>query len=226
MIRLLDRYRLFLAGLLVAAGVFYLAVPRSIAVFNALDGVQTANALVAGKYLLSEDLRKLAVSRAAALAWGENPVYTRDLARAYHRLSRRAPPGTRKSLQGAAHDISAREVRARPMNAVAWWRLGVMRAAIAGRPQAQSAAYLHRSILMQRNAMTLMPLRLRAVSDHWRQFDPAQRRDVRPQFAAAWRRDPKSVIRIAQNPHRRAVIRAALATDPRLLGAFEAALGK
>lgn len=219
-----DRYSTFLVGLLFAVGIFYFALPQGISAFKALDGDRIANAVGSGEQLESDALRKLAVSRADALVWGENPVYARDLARAYHRLSRNAAPETRKSVRAAAHDASERELRARPLNAVAWWRLGVMRAELDGGTTARSASYLWQSVNVQPNAMNLIPLRLRAISDNWFRFDAVQRRDVRPQFAAAWRRDPKSVIRIAENPRRQAVIQAALATEPRLLGAFEEAL--
>lgn len=224
MIKGSDRYAIFVVGLLLAVGIFYLAVPQSLSALKAQDGVRTATALASGGQPESDDLRKLAVSRADALVWGENPAYARELAHTYHRLSRYAAPEARKSVRLAAHDASERELRARPLNAIAWWRLGVMRAALDDAATSRSASYLWQSVHVQRNAMNLIPLRLRAISDNWFRFDTAQRRDVRPQFAAAWRLDPEAVIRIAENPRRGAVIRAALATEPRLLGGFEKAL--
>ena len=93
-----------------------------------------------------------------------------------------------------------------------------------GGTTARSATYQWHSVSVQPNAMKLIPLRLGAISDNWFCFEESQPRDVRVQFAVAWRRDPKTVIRIAENLRRRAVIRAALATEPRLLAAFEEAL--
>ena len=86
--------------------------------------------------------------------------------------------------------------------------------------------YLWHSVQVQPNAMTLVPIRLWTIIDHWGSFDATQRQDIRPQFAAAWRRDSRSVMRLAENPRRRAIIRAGLATEPALLGAFESALAK
>ena len=226
MIKGSDRYVIFLVGLLFAAGLAYLGFPRGVAAFKALDGVRIANAVAQGKPQEPEDLRRLAVSRAQSLVWGSNPAYANELAVAYRLLSREVPPETRKSLWEAAYTASETELRAQPLNAYAWWRLGVMRSALDGATTARSASFQWHSVRVQPHAMNLVPLRLRAISDNWFQFDAGQRRDVRPQFAIAWRQDPKAVIRIAANPRRQAVIRAGLAIDPRLLGAFESALSK
>ena len=205
---------------------FYLAFPQAVAAYKALDGARIAGMVGKGVPQEPEDLRRLAVSRAEALAWGANPAYANDLAVAYHILSRKVAPQTRSSLLSSAHDASAAEIRMRPLNTRAWWRLGVTRAALDGRTTANSATYQWYSVRTQPHAMNLVPLRLRAISDNWFRFTPAQRRDVRPQFALAWRQDSKAVIRIAVSPRRQAVIRAGLATSPALLGAFEEALLK
>jgi hypothetical protein len=224
MIKGSDRYAIFVVGLLFAVGIFYLALHQGISAFKALDGDRIANAMKKGAPEESEDLRKLAVSRADALVWGANPAYAGDLAVAYQVLSRQVSAGTRKSVRTAAHDASEAELRAGPLNAYAWWRLGVLRAALDGGTTARSASYQWRSVRVQPNAMTLMPARLSAISDNWFRFEVAQRREVRPQFAAAWERDSKAVLRLAKNSRRRAVIRGALAIYPAISGAFEEAL--
>lgn len=219
-------YAVVLATLAGAGLLLYFAVPRGLAAFAALDGDAIAHAVSTGKPQGADDLRRLAVSRAAALTWGENAAYANELAVAYRLLGRVAAPETRKGLRNAAYDLSVAEIRARPLNAYAWWRLGVLRAAIDGGSTARSAAFQVQSVRAQPHAMKLIPLRLRAICDNWLRLDAAQRRDMRPQFVLAWNRDRKSVLRIAENPWRRAVIAAALATAPETLQAFETALKK
>jgi hypothetical protein len=226
MIKGSDRYGVFLIGLLVAASLLYFGFPRGVATVKALDGVRIASAMSKGTPQEPEDLRRLALSRAEALVWGADPVYARELSRSYHALLDFSGPDGRQSVVSAIRDASAAELTMRPLNAVAWWRLAVVTAAGEGMPQTDGATFLWHSVQVQPNAMSLIPLRLRTIIDHWGRFDAEQRPDVQPQFSAAWRRDPSSVMRLAENARRRAIIRAGLATEPWLLGAFEKALAK
>lgn len=226
MIKGSDRFSVFLVGLLVGAALLYTGFPRGVAALKALDGVRIANAMSEGKQQQAEDLRRLAVSRAQALVWAADPVYARELSRTYNALANNPGSENRALALKAAREASLAELAMRPLNAVAWWRLALMSALIEDGPKAGIKIYLWHSVQVQPNAMTLVPIRLWTIIDHWGSFDAGQRRDIRPQFAAAWRRDSKSVLRLAENPRRRAIIRAGLATEPALLGAFESALAK
>jgi len=224
MTRRSERYFVALIGLLFAAGVFYMALPQALSAFRTLDGVRAAADLSKGERPQPEDLRKLVRSRAGALIRGANAVYARELSRAYHALSFSGTTETRRSAVKAAFSASAKELRMRPLNASAWWRLAVMRARIDGRASPKGAGFLWQSVNVQPHAMTLVPIRLRAITDHWFQFTAAQREAMRDQFALAWQMDRQAVLRLAEVSRRRAVIRAGLATRPSLLAAFEAVL--
>lgn len=224
MIKNSDRIIVSIVGVLFAAVTVYFAFPQTVSAFKALAGAPIASQLLKGKRQEPEDLGKLALSRENAVIWGENPAYLRELAWAYHDQVRGASPESRKRLLKVTRDTLLRELKSRPLDAVAWWRLGVVSAAIDGKPGAQSAIYVWRSVRVQPNAMGLMPVRLRAIAAHWWRFTPEQRRDVRPQFTVLWKKNPKAVIRIARNARLRGVIRGAMAIDPRALGEFEDAL--
>lgn len=226
MIKGSDRISVFLVDLLVGAALLYTGFPRGVAALKALDGVRIANAMSKGTQQEPEDLRRLAVSRAQALVWGADPVYARELSRTYNALADIPGSENRTLALKAAREASLAELTMRPLNAVAWWRLALMSASIEEGPKARVPTYLWHSVQVQPNAMALVPIRLWTIIDHWGSFDATQRRDIRPQFAAAWRRDSRSVMRLAENPRRRAIIRAGLATEPALLGAFEGALAK
>ena len=224
MIKGSDRYSVFLVGLLVAVSLMYLGFPQAVSAFKALDGVAVAKTLGDRDRQDPEELRKLVEVSADALAWGRDPLYARNLSRSYLALAGHADPAARSALLTATLDASVAELKERPLNARAWWRIAIMREAIDRRPSAQSALYLWHSVRVQPNALSLMSLRLRAITDNWFRFSPQQRRDVIPQFAMVWKRDRKAVLGLAQNLRRRGVISAALAFDADLLRAFEESL--
>lgn len=224
MIKSSERFFVSIVGVSFAVVIMYFAFPQTVSAFKALGGVPIASQLLKGKNQTPEDLRKLALSRVDAVVWGADPAHLRELAWAYHHQVRVAPPESRTRLLNATRDTLAMELKARPLNAIAWWRLGVVRAAIDGKPGTKSATYVWQSVRVQPNAMGLMPARLRAIAANWFRFTPAQRRDVRPQFTALWKKNPKAMIRLARNDGLRGTIRGALAIDPRALGEFEDAL--
>jgi hypothetical protein len=202
------------------------AAPRSIAAYHAISGDKPAKVLASGRLPIAEDLAKLAVSRSAALEWGENAQYARDLARAYHAMRLNADRSTRKSLAFAVETASIRELGARPLNTKAWWRVAEMRDARFGPRNRKTIQYLLRSVEMQRNASTFMPARLNSIIRHWWHFDPESRQALIAQVMMTARADWKGLLRIAKNPRNQGVIRAGLVSDPQYLGALEAALYK
>ena len=193
----------------------------------ALPGVQIAESLEKGAKLGPEQLRKLAASRAAALTWGNDPQNARDLARAYHGLIRWVSLDNRKSIATATMDASVSELRARPVNATAWWRLGAIETlATGGRTTPRSALYLWRSVEVQPHAMTLLPRRLHGILLNWPRFAAADQRELHPQFLATWRGHRRPMLKLAANARYRAIIRRALADDPEVAAEFEKALVK
>lgn len=215
-----------LTGLIVSAGILYFAIPRTGAAFAALNGAWIADRLVADVKPSDDDIRKLALSRNNAQLWSNDPEYARHLALAYQEMAKRASPDQRKSLVQASHDATFRELTMRPMNGIAWWRLGKASYNLAGGPSRKTASYQWRSVQMAPNIMIMMPVRLNSILLNWFYFEPEARKGMQDQFAAAWRWNRPSVLKIAENRLHRSVIRAVMAADPALLQEYEARLAR
>lgn len=226
MIKGSDRLGVAVAGVLVAAGLMYLAVPQGLSAVSALPATRDVKILSLGVQQGPEELRKIAASRARALEWGGNPAYARELSSAYHSMIRWVAPENRRSLIAATGDATVAELRMRPLNATAWWRLSVTEAARRGKPTRQSARYVARSVDVQPNAMTLMPIRLENIILNWWLFDTGERPGMRAQFFKTWSSQPGRVVKLAKNEAYSGIIRGALAIDPLAAGTLEDALAK
>lgn len=223
-----DRILVALAGVLFAVGLLYVAVPRAVATLHALDGQAAATSVYTGQYIGREELRELAVSRAAAFALGGDPVHAGDLARTYYALIRTEKPENRLSLVTAAYEASISELTARPMNAIAWWRLSILENMRAGGPTREAARFLLRSLQVQPNSSTVAftKSRLQRILYNWWRFEPAGRREVTLHVANLWPVYRKLIVGMATNEMHRGIFRAALSVNPQFLGQFEAALLK
>jgi len=228
MIKSTDRISVALAGLVFALAVLYLVVPRLAATFLALNGDAIANELATGEMPAAADLRKLVVNRTDVLNRDRDPRYARDLSRAYHNLIEKVEWANQGSIVQAVRDASLTELTMRPLNAVAWWRLGVMENNRAGRPTRKSAMYLWRSLQVQANAPGMTTTRLRSILDNWLQFDAAERRVLGDHVADIWRehRHRRDLLKIVERSRRQATMRAALLNHFDMLGQFEAELVK
>lgn len=213
-------------GLIVSVAIFYFAMPRSGAAFAALNGAWVVERLIAREKPSDDDIRKLALSRDNALRWSNDPEYARHLALAYQVMAKRASVDQRKSLTQASFEATRRELAMRPMNGVAWWRLGKSGYNLTGGPTPKTAAYHWRSVQMAPNIMVMMPTRLNSIVLNWFYFGLEAREGVRYQFGATWRWNRPSVLKIAENRLHRAIIRAVMAADPALLEEYEARLAK
>jgi len=224
MIKNSDRFAVAVAGPLLALALIYFAVPQGLSALSALPASREADNLSKGIEQGPEELRKLAGSRAEALNWGGNPQYARELSSAYYSMIRWVAPENRRSLIAATRNATVAELQVRPLNALAWWRLVVLDDYRTGTASRQSARYLARSVEDQPNAMTLMPHRLGSIIYNWWLFDTGERQKISAQFLKTWRRDPGSVVKLAENKAISGIVRGALATDPLVAGAFEDAL--
>lgn len=226
MIKSTDRIFAAVFGLVAAAAMIYLAVPRGVSALSVLPMTHSAKSLSKGIGLGADDLRDLAAGRATALEWTRDAKLARELARSYQAMMRWVSPTNLTSLIAAAREATIAELSMRPLNGPAWWRLSVMEMARAGAPSPTSAKYLSRSVELQPNALVLMPSRLDTIILHWALFSPAMRPQIRDQFAATWRSHPDKVVRLAQKTGYVSIIRGVLAQDPFAAGTFEQALIK
>lgn len=223
MIKNTDRIIVGIAGVLVAAALLYLGLPRTVAAFKAFDSDPAAAEINRGERPDTDRLRRLVVNRTSLLGWNADPRLARQLAGAYHQLASTKDIANRPAILLAARDASIAELALRPLNATAWWRLGHIENVRGGFPSRKTADYLVRSLRVQPNAFDLTIKRLNDILGHWGYLDPGHRRDVGVQIAAIWqlRRFRERFQELASPPFYRGVIRATLLDKPEILEDFD-----
>lgn len=210
-----------MVGAVLGIALLYFAFPRGAVVTESVAGDRMVRQVVTGTYVARDDMESLARSRVRALTWAPDPAMSLQLSEIYRRLWKDAPADQVRIDAQRTRSATIDDLMHRPMMARAWWRLALADKVIAGRPTEESRAALLMSVRMQPNAMSLVPVRLRLILEHWGTLAPAEREELVPQFAEAISWDVEQVAEFAANPVYRAVIRGVLSVHPRLLGIFE-----
>lgn len=221
MISRTDIFQVTLVGAILGIAILYFALPRGAGVTEAVAGDRLVRQVVSGAYVSRDDMESLARGRERALTWVSDPAMSLQLSEIYRRLWKDASADRVRIEAERTRTATIGDLMHRPMMSRAWWRLALADTVLAGRPTDDSRAALLMSVRMQPNAMSLVPVRLRLILEHWGTLSPADREMLRPQFAEAVRRDVDLVAEFAANPVYRAVIRGVLSAHPRLLGIFE-----
>jgi tetratricopeptide (TPR) repeat protein len=214
------------AGLavLVAIGLFALALPRTIAAFATIpsSGVLQSLQNLQEQPPASNALDALIASQQRGMIWVNNGRFATDLGLAKLLVAEGLPadnPEARKQLESAIQALRQGLALA-PGNPYAWARLAYAEARLHGwRPQALSALRL--ALLTATHEPPLLWSRLRLSFLAWSHMPPEDRDMVMQQVRIAWDAAPGDLARLAVDLKQVKIVRDALAKDPAALAEFD-----
>lgn len=219
--------RILVAGLTIAcaAAILYLGVPRAVAAYHALSGKKVLDRIADGEAVDTDDLLALGASHLDALQWIDDGRLRTQLGTTQFRLAVAGPtgPAPDPDMLAAAMGSLRQGLARAPANRAAWARLALAQH-LQGGPSRAMADSLRMSILTGFYDRRLMFMRLDLCLRAWRHFSPDDRDLVFQQVRWAGFVSPRRLVGLADGPARRSIIRAALASTPRILQKFERAL--
>ncbi len=212
-----------LLPLLLAVGLLYLGVPRTIAAFVSLPGDYPLEQIQNRESVSARDLEILIISRERALAWVEGGRVQTELALAQLVLAEASGEDGRYDQAGVARAIeSLRAGLARaPARPYAWTRLALAEELEAGGPSPELAKPLELALITARYTPRLLFVRLHLCLHAWPYFDSDARELVIQQVRIAWHRSPDRLVDLALIMGRLDAVRTALLISPLELEAFE-----
>ena len=215
-------------ALVLGMALLWLGVPRLVAAFLMLPGDSTLSRLQEQQAIAPNELETVIESRAAALRWVSSGRLYTD--RALGRLLQEEGTGPGAQAKNSSRfDQAIRDLKAglavAPADPYAWARLALAKHLVDG-PSPEVASALVMSLLTGPYEPDMIPLRLELAFENWAHLPQQDRELIDQQVRYAWSRSKKRLLRMAREPERLAVIRAALAKDPRILAAFEKRFSK
>jgi hypothetical protein len=213
---------------LAAAGLLWLSVPRTVAAFVALPADRIADDLYQGRPAGPEEIDRLVATRERALAWADNPSHRVDLARAH---IARGVAGTR---EGTGLDIisldravatAGEAVTRSPVEPWPWIELAQALYMRSG-GGAETAAVLSAAMVVGPDWPGAPFRNLDLGLALWTSLGPEDRSLLLRQARRSWARSRPLYVLRATTPVRAAILRAALADDPRALLDFERRLAQ
>ena len=211
-----------LLPLLLAVGLLYLGIPRTIAAFVSLPGDYLLEEIQIGESLSAKNLEILIISRERALAWVEAGRVQTDLGFAQQVLAKASGEDGAYDRAGVARAIeSLRAGLARaPARPYPWTRLAFVEI-VAGGASPALAKLLEMALITARYEPRLLFARLENCLIAWPYFDLDAREMVFEQVRIAWHRSPDRLAELALLWWQMDVVRTALRASPLDLEDFE-----
>lgn len=199
------------ATLLLAGGLSYLAIPRTIAAVLAIPGNVVLENIQTGRTVSKRDLNLLIKSREDVLRWVDSGRYRTDLGLAWLLLAEGR--GGDAEYDGEKLAIGLQELKTglakAPARPYVWTRLALVELLISG-PSPTVDRAMHMSILTDPYNPKLLSVRLQLAFEAWESLSDVSRTLVHEQIRLAWRRAPDELVQIAVETERTDIIRSSL----------------
>ena len=222
-----NRISAVLLALVLGAALLYLGGPRFLGAFYAAPGDPILRRIRDLEPVDGAGIARLGKSREDALAKVEDGRIWAELGHARLLLAYDVPAQSRPDLAivRQARWAISKGLELAPVDPEGWVRLAYTEILLSGSKQ-RAAGALSKSIDLARYAPRLTAPRLQLSLGVWPYFTEAGRVAVRDQIRLLWRDAPERLVALAVRSGRVGTVRAALATEPAALFAFQIELEK